>query len=180
VLTDGLQNLAPAQPQAQQAGAPAPKINVRIPTYRGAPEENVITWMLQCQNIFLAQGIADEQKRIHYAATGFESAALHWYLNRVQVAQVANNPNVFANWAAFAAALRIAFQPPNHQQYLRQQLKQLRQTGTVQEYGMAFRNLLGQIDDMAEADKIAYFVKGMKPSTRIEVSYCSPATFEDA
>jgi Retrotransposon gag protein len=164
-LTDGLQNLAPAQQQAQQGGAPAPKINIRIPTYKGAPEENVITWMLQCQNIFMAQGIAEGQQRIHYAATGFEGAALHWYLNRVQVAQAANNANVFADWAAFADALRVAFQPPNHQQYLRQQLKQLRQTGTIQEYGMAFRNLLGQIDNMAEEDKIAYFVEGMKPST---------------
>jgi hypothetical protein len=59
-LTAGFQNLA-QQPQAQQQGAaPAPKINVRIPTYRGAPEENVITWILQCQNIFQAQGIVDE------------------------------------------------------------------------------------------------------------------------
>ena len=178
-LAAGLQNLIPAQQQAQ-GGAPAPKINVRIPTYKGAPEENVITWMLQCQNIFQAQGIANEQQRIYYAATGFEGAALHWYLNRVQVAQANNNADVFNDWTAFATALRTAFQPPNHQQYLRQQLKQLHQTGTVQEYGMAFRNLLGQIDDMAEADKIAYFVEGMKPATRMEVSYRSPATFEEA
>ena len=46
-LTQGLQGLVPPQVQ-QPAVAPAtPKISVKIPTYRAAPEENVMTWMLQ-------------------------------------------------------------------------------------------------------------------------------------
>jgi hypothetical protein len=69
---------APAAP-----GAPTPKISVKIPTFKGAPKENVMLWMLQVQNLFNAQGIVNEQTRIHYAATGFEGAALHWYLNLV-------------------------------------------------------------------------------------------------
>ena len=163
-FTQGLAGLVPAQPQAVHAPA-VPKISVKIPIYHAAPEENVMTWMLQCQNIFAAQGIVDPQTRIQYAATGFEGAALHWYLNRVQAAAAANQPNVFADWNAFATALRTAFQPPNFQHYLRQQLKKLRQTGTVQEYGMEFKNILNQITDMGKVNKITYFTNGLKPVT---------------
>ena len=81
-FTQGLAGLVPAQQQAVHAPA-VPKISVKIPIYHAAPEENVMTWMLQCQNIFAAQGIVDPQTHIQYATTGFEGAALHWYLNRV-------------------------------------------------------------------------------------------------
>src|SRR5579862_6765279 len=45
---------------------------------------------------------------------------------------------------------------------------------------MEFRNILGQITDMSEADKVAYFTDGLKPATRMEVTYQAPANFENA
>src|SRR3979490_626475 len=113
---------APAAP-----GAPTSKISVKIPTFKGAPKENIMLWMLQVQNLFNAQGIVNEQTRIHYAATGFEGAALHWYLNLVAAA---GNNAAFADWTAFANALRTAFQPLNFEQYIRQQIKNFHQTGS--------------------------------------------------
>ena len=76
--------------------------------------------------------------------------------------------------------IRAAFEPSNYQQYLQKQLKQLKQTGSVHEYGAQFRNLIGQITDMAELDKVTYFVEGLKHSTKMEVNYRAPANFEDA
>jgi len=115
-------NLTAAIP-APATNVPTPKISVKIPTFKGAPKENVMLWMLQVQNLFNAQGIVDEQTRIHYTATGFEGAALHWYLNLVAAA---GNAATFADWTAFANALRTAFQPPNFEQYVRQQIRNLR------------------------------------------------------
>ena len=40
-----------------------------------------MTWMLQVQTIFAAQGIVNDATKVHYATTGFEDAVLHWYLN---------------------------------------------------------------------------------------------------
>jgi hypothetical protein len=60
-----------------QAAAPTPKIGVKIPTYKGDPNENVVIWLLQVQNLFHAQGIVDGATKIHYVATGFEGTALH-------------------------------------------------------------------------------------------------------
>ena len=85
--------LVTALPAAPAPGAPTPKISVKIPTFKGALKENVMLWMLQVLNLFNAQGIVNEQTRIHYAATGFEGATLHWYLNLIAVA---------GNAAAFA------------------------------------------------------------------------------
>src|SRR5271168_3146900 len=105
-----------AIPAAPAPGAPTPKISVKIPTFKGAPKENVMLWILQVLNLFNAQGIINEQTRIHYAATGFERAALHWYLNLVTAAR---NTATFADWTVFANALRTAFQSPNFEQYIR-------------------------------------------------------------
>ena len=54
-----------------------PKISVKIPNYSGEPGKNVIVWLRQMKNIFYAQDLKDEAKMIHYAATGFEGAALY-------------------------------------------------------------------------------------------------------
>ena len=87
---------------------------------------------------------------------------------------------VFASWDEFKKELKESFQPPHYQQYLRTQLKHLRQTGTVQEYASQFRNVVSQIDNMGPLDQVAYFIDGLKPATRMEVSYQAPETFEDA
>jgi hypothetical protein len=104
---DGMDALVPAPAPA----AHHPKISVKIPIFRGAPKDNVIIWMLQVLNLFKAQGIEDEHTQIYYAATGFEDAALHWYLNKVATA---GNDAAFDDWEDFATTLRAAFQPPNY------------------------------------------------------------------
>ena len=45
----------------------------------------------------------------HYAVTGLEDAALHWFVNKVKDSTVGP---AFASWADFAKALKDAFQPP--------------------------------------------------------------------
>ena len=103
-------------PEAPAAHAPVPKIAVKIPTFREAPKENIIIWMLQVQNLFNDQGIVNKATRIYYAATGFEDAVLHWYLNRIALA---GEEVAFDTWNNFADALRLTFQPPNYQQCVR-------------------------------------------------------------
>ena len=133
-------NLVAAIPAVPAPGAPTLKISVKIPAFKGAPKENVMLWMLQVQNLFNAQGIIDKQTRIYYATTGFEGAALHWYLNLVAAA---GNNAAFADWDTFATALRAAFQLPNFEQYIRQQIRNLRQTGSIQNYTSQFKNFVG-------------------------------------
>ncbi|CAG8811577.1 31604_t:CDS:2 [Racocetra persica] len=44
-------------------------------------------------------------------------------------------------------------------------LKKLRQTESVQDYRIQFRNIIGQIEDMNEIDKVTYFIEGLKHET---------------
>ena len=141
--------------------------NVRRPGGKGKLVSKRV-WLLQVQNLFCAQGIEEDASKIYYAATGLEGPSLYWYLNKIQVA---GDNAVFDNWNDFMVQLRAAFQPPNYQQHLRQQLKQLKQTGSVHEYGSQFRNIIGQILNMEELDKVSYFIDGLKVATKMEVNY---------
>src|SRR5579884_4246575 len=156
---------------------PSPCLLVKLPTYSEESSENVLVWIMQTKTVFLAQGITDEKTQVQYAATSFTDAALHWYLNRCKAN---NDATPFENWDTFVTALQEAFQPPHYQQHLRRQLRLLRQTGSVQDYGTKFRNIVGQITDMSALDQITYFIEGLKPATKMEISYQAPETLEDA
>jgi len=179
-LVNALAQLTQALGQQQQQQNPpttTPKISVQIPPFKGESKENVVAWLLQAQNVLRTQGITDEAIQVNYATTGLKDAALHWYLNKV-VGN--NNTPPYTTWTAFATAVRTAFQPPNFQQYLRQQLKKLRQTSTVQEYTSQFQNIVGQIENMGELDQVTYYIDGLKPATKMEVAYQAPDTLERA
>src|SRR6185369_8311332 len=165
------------QQNVGNASTSTAKIAVQIPAFRGEPKENVVAWLLQVLTIFRAQGITNESMQVNYATTGLKDAALHWYLNKV----VGNN-NVppYNTWMEFANAMKVAFQPPNYQQYLRQQLKKLRRINTVQEYTSQFQNVVGQIENMEELDQVTYYIDGLKPATKMEVAYRAPDTLEQA
>jgi hypothetical protein len=171
------QALGQQQQQQQNPPATTPKISVQIPPFKGESKENVVAWLLQAQNVLRTKGIMDEATQVNYATTRLKDAALHWYLNKV-VGN--NNTPPYITWTTFATAVRTAFQPPNFQQYLRQQLKRLRQTSTVQEYTSQFQNLVGQIEGMGELDQVTYYIDGLKPSTKMEVAYQAPDTLEGA
>ncbi|CAG8822217.1 24487_t:CDS:2, partial [Cetraspora pellucida] len=51
---------------------------------------------------------------------------------------------------------------------------------TVQEYASRFQNILGQIDEMHEANKVMYLMKGLKRATKAEVNYRAPENLDDA
>ena len=92
----------------------APKILLRIPIFKEEPGENVEVWLRQTKNIMRAQNMKDEGQMIHSAATGFEGAALHWFVNKIKD----TTTPIFTSWDDFKKELKTAFQLPHYQQYL--------------------------------------------------------------
>ena len=166
----------PMDSSSSSSSGDLPKISLRIPSFKGEAGENVVVWLRQTKNILRAQKVTDESIMIHYAATGFEDAALHWFVNKVKD----TTGPAFTDWVDFTKALKDAFQPPHYQQYLRTQLKHLHQTGDIQEYTSQFRNVVSQIDNMGPLDQVAYYIDGLKPATKMEVSYQAPETLDEA
>ena len=43
-----------------------------------------------------------------------------------------------------------------------------------------FRNVIGQIEDIRELNKVMYFIDGLKQATKVEVNYKAPNNLEEA
>jgi hypothetical protein len=165
----------------QEPALPSNKsnLNVPLPTFHGREHENVSTWAFQVKNIFDARQIPEET-RLYYTANLLQEAALQWYYNRVQKANTDPSQPLPATWAQLIEELKSAFQAPNQQQLLRNQLQALKQTSSVQQYLYKFRNILGQIQGMADLDQVHYFIQGLKGQTKQEVAYKAPQTLDEA
>jgi hypothetical protein len=70
--------------------------------------------------------------------------------------------------------LSSVFVPPQHQMLLRDQLKALKQVGSVQNYVIEVRKLNSMIERMSEEDRMYQFIDGLKHATQAEVRYQSP------
>ncbi|CAG8538006.1 16345_t:CDS:2 [Dentiscutata heterogama] len=107
-----------------QRNASSKELNVHFPVFSRKDGENVLTWLLQVDLLFKAKKVEDEE-RLQYIITGLKDVGLQWYLNLVQ-ADESNQP--FAGWNLFSTSIKAAFQLPHHQQLLRCQLRELKQT----------------------------------------------------
>jgi len=149
-----------------------------MPIFHGKTNESVTAWLIQVETMLSIQGITTEATKIQYATLGFRDAALSWWLQKKISAGTGAEP--YNAWALFITGIKAAFQPVNFQQYLRIQLRKLKQTGSVQDYTTRFLNLMGQIEDMSDVDQVIQYTEGLKSATQMEVAYNSPATLEDA
>jgi len=166
-------------PSSSPADTPG-SLNVQLATFQGRSSESVSTWIFQIEEAFKAKGIG-ENRKVAFAASSLRDAALQWYQNWVTAA---NNPASglapIRTFDDFKSAITTAFQPPNYQFVLYRQLKELKQTGTIYDYVYAFRNLMGQVQDMGELDRITYFIEGLRTETKREINYQAPKNLEAA
>lgn len=68
----------------------------------------------------------------------------------------------------FFAKLEREFVPADLQERLREQMNELRERNCMDlpDYVGKFRNLVTQVNDMSELDKIMYFIRGLPTRTR--------------
>ena len=72
------------------------------------------------------------------------------------------------------------FLPRNHQQQLRGKLDQLKQAGNLPLYINDFMNIMNQVIDMSEEDRIHYFIRGLSRKTKAEIGYSCPKSLHHA
>ena len=84
------------------------------------------------------------------------------------------------SWDAFTDAFRRQFVPVNSEEKIRQQLKDLKQTTSVQAYTTRFRQLILLHPPLSEADALFEYKKGLKPHIRVEVNVKKATTWEEA
>lgn len=166
------------QQQPEQQGT---NLNIAVkmpPIYSGTTKENIGVWLFQLEGYFKLKKVPDTD-RLSYMPSLLGGHALLWFQNACNLISSKDRP-LFESWTAFVEELRQQFQPANHQQLLRRQLRLLQQRNHIHEYINEYRDLLSQVTKMEEDDKIAYFIEGLSMQARNELFYRNPTSIEEA
>ncbi|KAJ1276202.1 hypothetical protein BS78_05G196300 [Paspalum vaginatum] len=137
--------------------------------------ENPKIWIDKCEDYFSIFGIR-ESMWVTAASLHMEGKAAQWFL----VYKVQNKVNT---WAKFVQAVMEKFGVYEHQHALND-LLDLKQTHTVEEYVDAFETLQYQVSlhngNMGELYFVAQFIKGLKHELQFGVQAQVPETMERA
>lgn len=166
------------QQQSDKWGASASIIVKPPPPFSGKSGENIGAWIFQVESFFEIKQIPAGD-RLRYMPSFLGGQALVWFQSAcTQIKSQSRGP--FETWDSFLDELQKQFLPPNHQQSLRRQLRRLQQKGSVQAYISEFREIVSQIGNMSEEDKICFFTEGLQHQARNELFYRSPSTLDEA
>ena len=173
---------------APQAAATGPmQADLRLPagmrlpaldTFAGRKGEDLEAFLFQLNEHMDATGVRDNTMRMRIAGMSLRGSAKTWY------AYVRNPSTPVAErvetYEEFVEGLRAHFTPMDPVKIARDQLADLKQTGSVRDYTARFRELNTRIPKMSEDERLDRYVRGLKPRTRREVEIREPATYNDA
>jgi Retrotransposon gag protein len=74
-----------------------------------------------------------------------------------------------SGWTHLKEKMRVYYEVPNKYKNIRDNLNELRQTGSVAEHTNRFNHLVLQVEEMIQADQAFHFVKGLKGNVKLEV-----------
>jgi hypothetical protein len=144
---------------------------VTIDNFDGSSDV-IDTWLLQLE---LATKAFSDAQRMDLAEQHFRGSALLW-LHELQCTGV-QRPEAWREWKA---RLQKRFEPINADERYRQQLAELRQTGSLQLYTQQFSSLCLRLPDITGRQKIFQYIRGLREAVRQEVQARRPASFDDA
>ncbi len=155
---------------ANERVAPSLRVDgLKIPTYSGHIHESARLFCDQIQQYFLARGtqlVQEEMSPQILAILGsaLRGPAAQWYtLRKGEIKTVEE----------FFSGIHNEFVPADLQQRLRDQLHRLKQARcqSLTDYIAKFRQIMIEITDMSELDKVVYFQRGLKLKIQEEVQY---------
>ena len=131
-------------------------------------------WLLEVENYFEAVRLAADPvvQRISVVSTLLRGNALQWW-QRV-------DKTAITTWALFKQCFLNEYEPKEVSEIARSKLDTLRQRGTVIHYCNDFREQMNKITDMALADQLHNFKKGLQPDIAREIAMQRPETLEKA
>jgi len=126
-----------------------------LPKYSGDPNENIEEWFYSLERYFEKAETPDDE--LVDFAQDFLSGSAKVAFKSLKANQL--------NWRTFKTVFIEWFQPADYQAMLRNSLIKVQQTGKMQDYIHEFDSITNNIKNMAEEDKITYFIRGLKPFT---------------
>ena len=154
-------------------------IKPKLPEFHGKlGADNVRLFQHKLNMAFNATGVTNDSQKLYIATACLRGAAEQWWLSVVNARgdAVANS----MSWDEFCKLVEMEYLPVNFDQLLRTKLDGMRQHRDIHSYINEFRNIVSQLPDMAEADRIFAFIRGAKPNTAARLRESCPATLQEA
>lgn len=145
-------------------------------TFDGSMRSNCDIWLFQ-MDTYLDLARVPEDQRVKIVGSYLKEHAALWY-KYVYEESIRNG--VILNWPTLRAQFLTRFRPIDSGKTARVALASLRQFGSVQQYCNLFQQHITQVSDMAEADKIFTFQRGLKQHVAREVDLRDPKTLLEA
>ena len=111
---------------------------------------------------------------VDFASTFMTGTAANWWYTIVHEGKVP------PTWEAFKLLVETEFVPQDSVIRARDRLNKLRQRTSVAAYLAEFRNVVIDIPDMSEGEKLARFSEGLKPHILLEVRKENPMRLDAA
>jgi hypothetical protein len=131
----------------EQGGFSGPKLN--FPSFDG--ESDPLPWLAKCASYF--RGMRTMEEEVWMAALHLEGVAAEWYY-------ALERDHGILSWPRFSDFVNMRFGPPLRTNGMAE-LKDLRRTGTVDEYTRQFSLLLCRCNDLSMAQQVNMFTAGL-------------------
>lgn len=148
--------------------------------FRGG--RKVAAWLFSLEQFFIIANVLQDAAQVRYAAALLRDAAADWWrgLNLTAARDNPQNPQPVSSWADFKQKLQKHFQPIHEEDFARQQIRTLKQSGNIRDYVVKFQSLILQIPTMDERSRVDAFTAGLQVDARRWVKLQDPRTLEDA
>lgn len=174
------QQLQTVQLGAAAANASAHRLKLPKPPETNGTVPSAINWCYKMETYLQAQNTdLNQPGTVTYAASFLKDSALNWWL-RCQQEVAAGKRQPFATWGAFKQEFIDTFTPVKPDYDARNKLDRLSQTRSVFDYASRYNTLMLELPNMDEADRVHFFIRGLKPEIRMHVTLRKPATLHEA
>jgi len=152
---------------------------VKVSSFIGDEDENLLAWLLEVETAILAAQVTDEVTKVTYGISLLEGRAKQWAIS----ARLANTL-AFPTWDAFKESIQAVFQPPKSEFRARTKFLALKQDrkdlhSFVQELRYLSACVVGAPID--EATKVSVFLNGLRAGPiRTQLFREYPETLERA
>ena len=148
-----------------------------------SPKSNIgpSRWLFQMEMFFEYASVPEEDKVRHAMIQLRDSAEAWWRSHVLETTDSQGLPTAarLTAWPDFANRLKQVFTPVPEMKLARNRLYDLRQTGSVQAYTLAFREITFILDDLSEKEALSLYERGLQPRIMQEIYLKDPANLEE-
>ena len=169
-------------PQARPEGRTSGPLKTSPPK-EYTPRNNMgpSKWLFQMEMYFEYASIPEGEKVKHAMIQLKDAAEAWWRSHIIETTDPQGNPTPdrLTTWAEFSNRLKQIFTPVPEKKLARNKLYSLRQTGSVQMYTQAFRELTFILDNLSPEESMSLYERGLQPRIINEIYLKEPTNVDE-